>query len=183
MTPAGRRICVLSAPGDRRDEDIRAIAQVAAGAQFDHYVCRRDDALRGREEDEVPRMLVAELKAQGIGDDRITMIVDEQAAIEAALSMARTGDLLLIFADALARGWKQIVNFQPGEAARVVPAPRPARSVPRQAVHEMAPADDKAPAKPGSAPVTAPTRWNEAAEDATYVRDERGVILAPEAGD
>ncbi len=45
---AGRRIIVLSAPGDRRDEDIVAIAETVAG-KFDHYICRRDDSLRGRD--------------------------------------------------------------------------------------------------------------------------------------
>src|SRR5262249_18886694 len=39
----GRRICVLAAPGDRRDEDMREIARLAAG-RFDHYICRRDDS-------------------------------------------------------------------------------------------------------------------------------------------
>ena len=33
----GRRLLVLAAPGDRRDEDVRAIAETAAG-HFDHYV-------------------------------------------------------------------------------------------------------------------------------------------------
>ena len=50
----GRRIVVLAGPGDRRDEDLVAIAQAVAG-RFDHYICRRDDALRGREPEEVPR--------------------------------------------------------------------------------------------------------------------------------
>ena len=49
----GRKICVLSAPGDRRDEDIRAIAATVAG-HFDHYICKADDHRRGRGEDEVP---------------------------------------------------------------------------------------------------------------------------------
>ena len=44
---AGRRIVVLAGPGDRRDEDLRAIAQAVAG-RFDHYICRRDDNLRDR---------------------------------------------------------------------------------------------------------------------------------------
>jgi cyanophycin synthetase len=192
MTPAGRRICVLSAPGDRRDEDILAIAQVAAEAQFDYYICRRDDALRGRGEDDVPRMLVEGLIAHGIGSDRITMIVDEQQAIESALRMARAGDLLLIFADALARGWKQITNFRPDESALVVPAPRAARAVPRQSVTEQAPADDVTPAKAAigaatvpvaSPPSIAPARWNIATDEIVLMRDERGVILAPEASD
>ena len=38
----GKRIVVLSAPGDRRDEDIREIAEIASG-HFDHFICRRDD--------------------------------------------------------------------------------------------------------------------------------------------
>ncbi len=190
MSPAGRRICVLSAPGDRRDDDIAAIARVAAEAQFDHYICRRDDALRGRGEDEVPRMLVEGLKSHGIAAERITMIVDEQQAIELALRMGNTGDLLLIFADALARGWKQITNFKPDESALVVPAARAARSVPRQAVVEEAPADDHEPAR---APVRATTAsaptdpsikpWSAATDDSLLMQDERGVILKPEASD
>jgi cyanophycin synthetase len=44
----GRKIVVLTMPGDRRDEDIMEVASIAAG-HFDHYICRRDDNLRGRE--------------------------------------------------------------------------------------------------------------------------------------
>ncbi len=185
MNVTGNRICVLSAPGDRRDEDIRAIANAAAAADFDHYICRRDDTLRGRGEDEVPRMLVAELEARGIPAERITMIVDEQQAIERALVMAQAGDLVLIFADALARGWKQIVNFRPELDMSVVPAPRAARAVPRTEVQEDAPADDLEPAAPAPAPVvmSEPARWTSFADESLLLRDERGVILAPEASD
>jgi cyanophycin synthetase len=52
----GRKIVVLTMPGDRRDEDILQVAGVAAG-HFDHYICRRDDNLRGREPGEVPALL------------------------------------------------------------------------------------------------------------------------------
>src|SRR3546814_51813 len=52
----GRRIVVLAGPGDRRDEDLLAIAAAVAG-KFDHYIARRDDALRGRDGDEVPRII------------------------------------------------------------------------------------------------------------------------------
>ena len=51
---SGRRIVVLAAPGDRRDEDIHDIGRIAAG-RFDRYICRRDDSLRGRKPDEVPQ--------------------------------------------------------------------------------------------------------------------------------
>jgi len=183
MTPKGRRLCVLSAPGDRRDEDVLAIARVAAEAKFDHYICRRDDALRGRAEADIPNMLAAALRNHGIGSDRITVIADEQQAIEGALRMAQTGDLVLIFADALARGWKQIVNFRPDVDASVVPAPRAARSVPRAAVLEEGPADDVAPAKASPVREDVPSRWTTTSEEMILLRDARGVILAPEAND
>ncbi|RDZ27145.1 cyanophycin synthetase [Lysobacter silvisoli] len=108
----GRRLVVLAGPGDRRDEDLHAIAEAVAG-KFDHYVCRRDDSLRGRDGDEVPRIIAKALQARGVDRAAISIIPDEQTAIDTALRMAQAGDLLLVFADALARSWKQIIHFQP----------------------------------------------------------------------
>ena len=50
----GRRIGVIAAPGDRRDEDILALAAAAAPA-FDLILLREDDDLRGRKPGEVAR--------------------------------------------------------------------------------------------------------------------------------
>lgn len=107
---AGRKIGVIAAPGDRRDEDILAIADEAAG-HFDHYVCKADDNRRGRDFQEVPQMLKKQLITKGVGEDQITVIADETEAVDTALSMACEGDLLLIFGDDITRCWKQIVNF------------------------------------------------------------------------
>jgi cyanophycin synthetase len=116
----GRRIVVVAGPGDRRDDDLCAIAAAIAG-KFDRYVVRRDDSLRGRDGDEVPRIIAKALSANGVADEAITVIPDEQLAVDAALRLAEPGDLLLIFADALARTWKQITKFQPaGEAPRPI---------------------------------------------------------------
>ncbi|MBT2745082.1 MULTISPECIES: cyanophycin synthetase [unclassified Lysobacter] len=109
---SGRRIVVLAGPGDRRDEDLHAIAEAVAG-RFDHYICRRDDSLRGRDGDEVPRIIAKALMARGVTEATISIIPDEQQAVEAALRLGQTGDLVLVFADALARSWKQIIHFQP----------------------------------------------------------------------
>jgi cyanophycin synthetase len=82
-------------------------------------VVRRDDSLRGRDGDEVPRIIANALRAAGVGGEAITVIPDEQRAVDAALRLGQPGDLLLIFADALARTWKQITKFRPaGEPAR-----------------------------------------------------------------
>ena len=113
----GRRLVVLAAPGDRRDEDIREIARMAAG-HFDHYVVRRDDGLRGRASDEVPIMLRDALLAAGVPGAKIEMISEEARAVEHALRLSQPGDLLLMFADALQRTWKQIEEFHPDSAAK-----------------------------------------------------------------
>src|SRR5688500_3100325 len=85
---AGRRIVVVAGPGDRRDEDLRAIADAVAN-RFDHYICRRDDSTRGRDGDEVPGIIAKALRAAGVPDAAIDIIPDEQLAIDAALRMSR----------------------------------------------------------------------------------------------
>jgi cyanophycin synthetase len=157
----GRRIVVLAGPGDRRDEDIVAIAEATAG-KFDHYICRRDDSLRGRDGDEVPLMLKRTLEAKGVPSAQISVIPDEQEAIDAALRMGRPGDLLLVFADALVRSWKQVIKFRPEGA----PAPRRAEPV-------AAPAPE-----PAVAGAEEPLVDMEG-----LVRDERGVRLGREEAD
>ena len=116
---SGRRIVVLAGPGDRRDEDLHAIAEAVAG-RFDHYICRRDDSLRGRDGDEVPRIIAKRLLALGVAESTISIIPDEQQAVDTALRMGQAGDLVLVFADALARSWKQIIHFQPQGVAAAV---------------------------------------------------------------
>ncbi len=153
----GKRICVVAAPGDRRDEDIRNIARAVGGA-FDHFIVRRDDNLRGRGPDEVPKMLEAELRAMGVAAERITNIPDEQAAIDAALRMARAGDLLLIFADAVSRSWKQVIYFKPEREAGAAPSPRPSQRVTQAPTTEVA---------GGGLP-----------EGVELIQDERGVRIA-----
>ena len=161
---SGRRIVVVAAPGDRRDEDIADIAHAVAG-KFDHYICRRDDGLRGRDGDEIPLMLARTLMADGVPEAAIEQIPDEQKAIDAALRMGEPGDLLLIFADALTRSWKQIIKFRPDGT----PAP-----VPQAAMAPVAPVDDPQ------------ARVREAELKALMegaIRDERGIVFAREVDD
>ncbi len=160
----GRRIVVLAGPGDRRDEDLVAMAHTVAG-HFDHYVCRRDDGLRGRDGDEVPRILAKALRAKDIPDSDISIIPDEQEAIDAALRMGRQGDLLLVFADELTRSWKQVIKFRP-EGAPPSKKASPAASRPPD------PVDGDLGSEEG------PLQDLEG-----LVRDERGIRLAREVDD
>jgi hypothetical protein len=154
----------------------------------------------------VPKMLQAALLSHGISADRISVIVDEQDAIESALRMAEQGDLVLIFADALARGWKQITQFKSDATQQsLTSAKKQAPQTIRPDVEELA--DDVLPPPPqkekqpeaarekhlpiaapslSSAPAvtsqrTSPT--SEIAGSTDLVRDDRGVYLAREAND
>lgn len=158
----GRRIIVLSAPGDRRDEDIYAVAQAVAG-RFDHYICRRDDSLRGRGSDEVPRMLREQLLRSGVQDAVIELIPDEQEAIDKALNMAQQGDLLLVFADALTRSWKQVTKFRSSNAATQQVTAQVVERPVEEEISQLSHVDD--------------------IESAGFVRDERGVRFSKEAED
>ncbi|MDH5240799.1 MAG: cyanophycin synthetase [Gammaproteobacteria bacterium] len=109
----GRKIAVLSAPGDRRDEDIREIAAIAAG-HFDYFICRCDDSRRGRGEDEVAVMLKDKLLQEGISIDKIDVIPNEPEAVARALEIAEAGDLILVLGDNIKRTWKQIIYFNSG---------------------------------------------------------------------
>ena len=99
----------------------------------------------------------------GVPPSAISVIPDEQDAIDAALRMGRPGDLLLIFADALVRSWKQIIRFRPEgapEAAARAPAPPAAAPAIEQPIESAAPLSLDG-----------------------LIRDVRGIRYAPEASD
>jgi len=114
METVGANIVVLAAPGDRRDEDICDIAKNTAG-HFDHYICKADDDRRGRSEDEIPQMQKQALMEAGVTEEQITIIPDEETAVDAALAKAVPGDLVVIFGDNIIRCWKQITRFNTQE--------------------------------------------------------------------
>jgi cyanophycin synthetase len=154
----GRRIVVLAAPGDRRDEDIQNIAAIAAG-HFDHFICRCDDNRRARGSDEVAVMLKNKLLECGVEPGRIEVIPDEQEATSKALQTAGPGDLLLVLADNTKRTWKQIIYFNSGARAEAGSS----KVVPGNELPE--------------------TDGFEFDDNIEIISDERGVRIAREAGD
>jgi cyanophycin synthetase len=155
----GRRICVLAAPGDRRDEDIKAIGAIAAAHRFDHYICKRDDNPRGRGKDEVANLLKQALLDGKIPAAQIDVVPDEVEALERALRLARPGDLLLCFIDQISRSWSQVAQFRP----ELPTSPRPRASTPATDMPDIP--------EPAVGLLEA------------IIRDERGVRLARELDD
>ncbi len=110
METPGKNICVISMPGDRRDEDIQEVGKTVSGV-FDHFICKADDDRRKRGYDEIPKMLREILLKNGVSEDCIDVVPDEVESIHRGLTLAQPGDLLMVFGDNVSRSWKQIVHF------------------------------------------------------------------------
>ncbi len=95
--PAGRRSVVISAAGDRRDEDIREQTEIL-GASFDDVLLYEDACQRGRADGEVLALLRAGLDGAKRAA-RIDEIRGEFIAIDTALERLAPGDLCLVLVD------------------------------------------------------------------------------------
>jgi len=113
----GKRIGVIGAPGDRRDEDIVRLAQAAA-LHFDSLIIREDWNRRGRGEGEVANILKAAALSAGMPAENITVILNEFDAIRAALNMAKSNDIVVIFGDDVSGAWKLITKYRHPEVYR-----------------------------------------------------------------
>lgn len=91
----GTKIGVVGGPGDRRNEDLILLGNIAARI-FDRIIIKEDRDARGRERGEV-----ADLIAKGIygenSDADYEVILDEAEAIDTALDRAQTNHLVVVF--------------------------------------------------------------------------------------
>ncbi|MEY3121821.1 MAG: hypothetical protein RI993_646 [Pseudomonadota bacterium] len=104
--PSKKRSVVISAAGDRRDEDIRQQTRILGDA-FDEVLLYQDQCQRGRADGEVLTLL-----REGLGNARRTQkvseIVGEAIAIDIALSNLEDGELCLILVDQVEQSLGQI---------------------------------------------------------------------------
>jgi cyanophycin synthetase len=95
-TEASVKIGVLSATGDRRDEDIRNIGRLAA-EMFDELIIKHDHDMRGREKEEVTRLLLE--GAYSVKELPVKIISDELEAIREAYNNAPKDAFITVLAD------------------------------------------------------------------------------------
>ena len=99
----GRLALLLGHAGNRKDQDIEALAEVAAGFRPDLIVIKENEGhLRGRARGEVPRILRAALRRAGLPDAALREADGEIEAAKLALDWARRGDVLALPLHALA---------------------------------------------------------------------------------
>ena len=107
------RIGMIGAAGDRRDEDIELLGEIAA-RHFDVMVVREDTNLRRRAVGEAAAMVAR--GAQRAMDDgarckQITIVVDEIAAVQHAVRLANPGDLVMLCVDQHAAVLAELEDF------------------------------------------------------------------------
>jgi cyanophycin synthetase len=95
--PAAHRYCVLTVPGDRRDEDIRGAGRLCA--EFDRVIIKEDLDRRGRAQGEIARLLSEGLVESGLDPSNIEVLYAEDEAINRGLDLLGEDDLLVIHAD------------------------------------------------------------------------------------
>jgi cyanophycin synthetase len=96
-TPAAKRFCVLTVPGDRRDDDIREAGRLCAG--FERVIIKEDVDRRGRAPGEIAELLSEGLVEEGMDPERIEVLYEEGEAIRRGLDLLGEDDLLVIHAD------------------------------------------------------------------------------------
>ncbi len=94
---ATRKIGIISGIGDRRDQDIMDFARIGA-TLFDPIIIRQEHDLRGRTGEEIIRLVTEGIESSG-NRPQFSVIPDEAQAIQNALAIAKSGDLIVALSD------------------------------------------------------------------------------------
>jgi len=93
------KIGIITGTGDRRDNDIKELGRISA-QMFDHIIIRQDKFLRGRNADEIVKLLL-----EGIADvnpnQSYEYIPKEVDALKHALSLAKPGSFITALSDVI----------------------------------------------------------------------------------
>lgn len=86
----------ITVPGDRPDETIREVAQVAAKG-FNRLILREDRDLRGRQRGEVATILLEEAIKAGMDPRKISVVLSEREAFCHGLDTCQPGEIFVMF--------------------------------------------------------------------------------------
>ncbi len=95
------RIGVIATAGDRRDQDMRELGEIAA-QHFDVVVVREDVSLRGKERGYVAGLVMEGVRAamaDGARCKQVEEVLEEIDAVRHAMARANPGDLVVICVD------------------------------------------------------------------------------------
>ncbi|MDQ2850885.1 MAG: cyanophycin synthetase [Actinomycetota bacterium] len=107
------RIGMIGAAGDRRNEDIEALGEIAA-QHFDVMVVREDENLRRRAPGEAAELVVRGARRamdQGARCRQVTTVTNESQAVRHAVLLANAGDLVMLCVDQHAAVLAELEDF------------------------------------------------------------------------
>jgi cyanophycin synthetase len=104
---AARAVGMISMPGDRQDNDIRAFGALAARI-FDSLVIREDVNRRGRADGEIAELLRSVAVENGLPDNDVHIVLEEIAAVNQAIELAERDDLVVLMVDKPAAAWREL---------------------------------------------------------------------------
>ena len=94
---AVKKIGIIAGVGDRRDEDIKECASIAA-RMFDHIIIRQEKYLRGRTEEEIIELILEGIQNSG-KNVTYEIIPKETEAIKHAIDNAEEGSFITALSD------------------------------------------------------------------------------------
>lgn len=106
---ASRKIGIIAGVGDRRDEDIRECAHIAA-RMFDHIIIRQEKHLRGRKEEEILQLLLEGIEQSGRAVTWET-IPKEIEALKHAISIAQDGTYIVALSDVITNAIQVVQTY------------------------------------------------------------------------
>jgi cyanophycin synthetase len=123
---ANLKVAVVATPGDRREDDMRALGKVAA-RYFDEVIIREDANLRGRAPGETASFImqgVREAISKGARVGNVEVVLPEMDAVRRALDRSRPGDLVVLCVDYADMVWRELESRRAtGNAAAVAGDP------------------------------------------------------------
>ncbi len=107
----GQKFGVVGGPGDRRDEDLIELGQIAARV-FDRIVVKEDDDKRGRGSGETADFIVKGILQENPGA-QYEIILDETTALNKALDQVEEKGLVVVFPESVTKAIELIQSRNP----------------------------------------------------------------------
>jgi len=114
---ATKKIGIIAGVGDRRDEDIKECAAIAA-RMFDHIIIRQEKHLRGRTEEEIIGLIMEGIRESG-RDITHEIIKKEVEAIKHAIDNAEDGSFITALSDVVTNAINIVQEYLDKESEEV----------------------------------------------------------------
>ena len=107
------KVGIVAGVGDRRDDDTIQLGEEAAKV-FDEIIIRQDRNLRGKEDDEIIRLITTGIRNID-PKKKITVLKKESEAIDYAIKHAEKGSFITIISDVVPDALDQIMKYREDE--------------------------------------------------------------------